>query len=228
MRSIVEPLLPGLPLGDVPEDDIRLVQDLGLLRMGTTGGLEVANPIYRQVIPRMLASTPLASLPHIPTTSLDSRERLDPERLMEAFMAFWRQHGEPLMGAAPYPEVVPHLVLLAFLQRVANGGGTLERDYAIGTGRMDIGDGASGARGGAEAVHPAELPERPRAIRRPLPFASGMRWLNLSRRYCPICLHMNRPQPPLICVIVALLEAGLWTLKRTLAVADRTFNTKGA
>ncbi len=42
------------------------------------------------------------------------------------------------MGAAPYPEVAPHLVVLAFLQRVANGGGTLERDYAIGTGRMDI------------------------------------------------------------------------------------------
>ncbi len=72
----------------MPEDDILLVQALGLLRMGTTGGLEVANPIYRQVIPRMLASTPLASLPHIPTTWLDSRGRLDPERLMEAFMAF--------------------------------------------------------------------------------------------------------------------------------------------
>jgi hypothetical protein len=138
VRAIVEPLLAGLTLGDVPEDDVRFVQDLGLLRIAPTGGLEVANPIYRQIIPRMLASTPMASLPHIPTTWLDARGRLDTERLMEAFMAFWRQHGEPLMGSAPYAEVAPHLVVLAFLQRVANGGGTLERDYAIGTGRMDI------------------------------------------------------------------------------------------
>jgi hypothetical protein len=138
VRAIVEPLLAGLTLGDVPEDDIRFVQDLGLLRIGATGGLEVANPIYKQVIPRMLASTPMASLPSIPTTWLDARGRLDTKRLMEAFLASWRQHGEPLLGSAPYSEVAPHLVVLAFLQRVANGGGTLERDYAIGTGRMDI------------------------------------------------------------------------------------------
>lgn len=27
---------------------------------------------------------------------------------------------------------------MAFLHRVANGGGTLEREYAIGAGRMDL------------------------------------------------------------------------------------------
>jgi hypothetical protein len=37
-----------------------------------------------------------------------------------------------------YPEIAPHLVLMAFLHRVVNGGGTLEREYAIGSGRMDI------------------------------------------------------------------------------------------
>ena len=31
-----------------------------------------------------------------------------------------------------------HLVLMAFLHRVVNGGGTLEREYAIGTDRMDL------------------------------------------------------------------------------------------
>jgi len=29
-------------------------------------------------------------------------------------------------------------VLMAFLHRVVNGGGTLEREYAIGSGRMDL------------------------------------------------------------------------------------------
>lgn len=57
---------------------------------------------------------------------------------LDAFIAFWRQHGEPLLTAAPYHEIAPHLVLMAFLHRVANGGGSIEREYAIGSGRMDL------------------------------------------------------------------------------------------
>ena len=61
-----------------------------------------------------------------------------PHLLLEAFLEFWRQHAEPLFKSTPYPEIAPHLVLMAFLHRVVNGGGTLEREYAIGSGRMDI------------------------------------------------------------------------------------------
>ncbi len=57
---------------------------------------------------------------------------------MTAFLSFWRQHGQPLLGSAPYHEIAPHLVLMAFLHRVVNGDGTLEREYAIGSGRMDL------------------------------------------------------------------------------------------
>ena len=57
---------------------------------------------------------------------------------LDAFIAFWRQHGEPLLTAAQYHEIAPHLVLMAFLHRVANGGGSIEREYAIGSGRMDL------------------------------------------------------------------------------------------
>jgi hypothetical protein len=138
VRRILEPILAGLALGNVPEDDLRFVQDLGLVRMARTGGLEVANPLYREIIPRVLANTAFASLPQLPATWLRADGRLDMERLMEAFLAFWRQHGQPLLGTAPYHEIAPHLVLMAFLHRVANGGGTLEREYAIGTGRMDL------------------------------------------------------------------------------------------
>jgi hypothetical protein len=139
VRRILEPMLAGLALGNVPDDDLRFAQDLGLVRVGTMGGLEVANPLYREVIPRVLSNIAFASLP--PQTStpwLRADGRLDMERLMEAFLAFWRQHGQPLLGTAPYHEIAPHLVLMAFLHRVANGGGTLEREYAIGTGRMDL------------------------------------------------------------------------------------------
>jgi hypothetical protein len=46
--------------------------------------------------------------------------------------------GEPLLRTTPYHEIAPHLVLMAFLHRVVNGGGSIEREYAIGSGRMDL------------------------------------------------------------------------------------------
>lgn len=59
--------------------------------------------------------------------------------MLDAFLAFWRRHGQPLLASAPYHEIAPHLVRMAFLHRVANGEGTLEREYAIGAGRADAG-----------------------------------------------------------------------------------------
>lgn len=138
VRAIIEPMLSGQALGDIPPDDLRFVQDLGLVRLDPEGGLVIANPIYREVLPHVLASTAIASLPRIAPTWLTTDGRLDRTRLLEAFPAFWRQHGEPLLGTAPYPEIAPHLVLMAFLHRVANGGGTIEREYAIGRDRMDL------------------------------------------------------------------------------------------
>jgi hypothetical protein len=35
-------------------------------------------------------------------------------------------------------EAFPHLLLMAFLQRVTNGAGRIEREYAAGRGRMDL------------------------------------------------------------------------------------------
>jgi hypothetical protein len=140
VRAVIAPILAGETLADVPPDDIRFVLDLGLVRLVDGGGLEIANPIYREVLPRVLAFVPQASLPRIAPTWLRPDGTLDAERLLAAFLAFWRQHGQPLLGATPggYREIAPHLVLMAFLHRVVNSGGTLEREYAIGTRRMDL------------------------------------------------------------------------------------------
>ncbi len=138
VRRVIEPMLAGTALGEVPEDDRQYLVDLGLLRRANGGGLVVANPIYREVLPRALAGGPQDSLPQIRPTWLNADGSLNPEQLLSAFLDFWRQHGEPLLASAPYHEIAPHLVLMAFLQRVVNGEGTLEREYAIQRGRMDL------------------------------------------------------------------------------------------
>jgi hypothetical protein len=138
VRRIIEPILAGQMLGNVPADDRQFVVDLGLMRRDPAGGLVVANPIYQEVIPRVLANAPQDSLPIIAPTWLTPDGKLDPAKLLEAFLAFWRQHGQPLLKSTHYHEIAPHLVLMAFLHRVVNAGGTIEREYAIGTGRMDL------------------------------------------------------------------------------------------
>jgi hypothetical protein len=132
VKDIIEPILAGLALGDTPADDRQYLIDLGLLRRDPAGGLVIANPIYREVIPRVLAQGTQDSLPHISPTWLTKEGELNTDALLDAFLRFWRQHGEPLLGSAAYHEIAPHLVLMAFLHRVVNGGGSLEREYAIG------------------------------------------------------------------------------------------------
>jgi len=138
VRAIIEPMLAGQDLGNVPQEDLRFIVDLGLCRIDPRGGLVIANPIYREVLPRMLAYVPRAGLPLIAPTWLDDQGRLIPNALLTAFLKFWRQHGQPLLKSAPYHEIAPHLVLMAFLHRVVNGGGSLEREYAIASRRMDL------------------------------------------------------------------------------------------
>jgi hypothetical protein len=138
VRVIIQPILSGQELVNMPEDDLRFVLDLGLCSRDSRGGIQIANPIYREIIPKVLASITIASLTSIAPTWLDNDGNLNAQALLDSFILFWRQHGEPLFGSTPYPEIAPHIVLMAFLHRVVNGGGTLEREYAIGSGRMDI------------------------------------------------------------------------------------------
>ena len=138
VRNIIEPMLAGQELGNVPNEDIQFLIDLGLCVMTPDAGLAIANPIYREVLPRVLAFTPMAAMPRTSPDWLSPSGNLDPDALLQAFLKFWKQHGEPLLKSAPYHEIAPHLVMMAFLHRVVNGGGTLEREYALGTGRMDL------------------------------------------------------------------------------------------
>ncbi len=138
VRRVIEPMLAGTTLDDVPRDDREYVVDLGLCRRDAGQGLVIANPIYREILPRELAGAALASLSFVKPTWLNADGSLNADRLLESFLEFWRQHGEPLLKSAPYHEIAPHLVMMAYLQRVANGGGILEREYAIGTDRMDL------------------------------------------------------------------------------------------
>ena len=135
VRRVIEPLLAGTGLS-VNEEDIRYVEDLGLI--STRGQLQIANPIYQDIIPRALAWVTQVQIAQESAWYTGEDGRMDMDRLLQAFVDFWKEHAEVLLMHQPYPEAAPHLVLLAFLQRIVNGGGYIHREYAVGMGRMDL------------------------------------------------------------------------------------------
>jgi hypothetical protein len=55
VKAIIEPMLAGRELPESSNDDRQYLLDLGLLKRDPAGGLVIANPIYREVLPRALA-----------------------------------------------------------------------------------------------------------------------------------------------------------------------------
>ena len=139
VRRVLAPLLAGEFAGADPayDDDVRYVVDLGLIEQ--RGQIRISNPIYQEVIVRVLGTTAEAQVDVPDTRTFVRRDgTLDIRRLLEEFAAFWREHGEVLAGKMTYHEVAPQLVLMAYLQRVVNGGGFIDREYGVGRGRIDL------------------------------------------------------------------------------------------
>ena len=140
IRRIVEPLILG---GESPvsrdSEDYRFVTDLGLLKDDGHGGLVPANRMYAEIIGRYLSRDTQESMKaSIRETPWATPDGLDMPGLMAAFQSFWRENSEADRHVHDYREATPHLVLMAFLQRVINGGGRVEREMALGSGRLDL------------------------------------------------------------------------------------------
>lgn len=123
VRRVVEPLLSGGQANpETRPDDLQYVRDLGLVAQDDP--IRVANPIYREVIPRAITSTTQAALPHDPAWYVDARGGLDLGKLLAAFQEFFREHSEHWIERFHYREAAPQLLLQAFLQRIVNSGGS--------------------------------------------------------------------------------------------------------
>ncbi len=126
---------------DIPydSDDYTYCVDLGLLNP-VPGQAEPANPLYREVLVRELTLRRQYNLP-APWWPWKTQEgKLDMPALMDAFLRWWRENAAIVEGNATegYLEAVPHLTLMAFLQRVVNGGGRIHREYAAGRDALDL------------------------------------------------------------------------------------------
>jgi hypothetical protein len=63
---------------------------------------------------------------------------IDMPKLLKAFQQFFRENADSWIERFDYKEAGPQLLLQAFLQRVINGGGRINREYGLGRKRTDI------------------------------------------------------------------------------------------
>jgi hypothetical protein len=137
VRRVIEPVLAGDTSPDlIPPDDIQYVRDLGLIT--TEGQLAIANPIYREVIPRELTYSTQLTISQDPKWYIRPDGRLDLPKLLAAFQEFFREHSEHWVERFDYKEAGPQLLMQAFLQRIVNSGGRVEREYGLGRMRTDL------------------------------------------------------------------------------------------
>ncbi len=136
VRPIIEAIITGETNPDnIQPDDLQYLRDLGLIQQKS---MDIANPIYREIIPRELTSVATELITQCVTPFRKADGNLDSCALIKAFVDFYRENSEIWLDKFEYKEAGPHLLMMAFLQRVINGGGTIHREYALGKGRVDI------------------------------------------------------------------------------------------
>jgi hypothetical protein len=140
VRKVIEAVILGEYISP-SSDDFQYTCDLGLIRM-TKEKTEPANPIYAEVIVRTLNYDMQCDLqqkdaPYQMPRYLKNG-RIDMDFLMRDFQQFWRENSMIWEERFLYKEAAPHLILMAFLQRIVNGGGQIQREMAAGRGFLDL------------------------------------------------------------------------------------------
>ena len=139
VKRVVQAIINGDSIQfDILEDDIVYLRDLGLVSQSSP--LQFANPIYAEIITRIMATPMEVSLPMEIQTQwfVNADGTLDMDKVLKEFQKFYRRNSEFWIKRYEYRESAQHLLLLAFLQRIVNAGGEIIHEMALGNNRLDL------------------------------------------------------------------------------------------
>lgn len=139
VRRVLQSILIGEDTNQVIRpDDVSYVQNLGLVSVATDGVVAISNSIYKEIIPRELSWNIQTGLSPQQSWFTNPNGSLNMEKLLTNFQEFFREHSEHWIERFDYKEAGPQLLLQAFLQRIVNGGGMIDREYGLGRRRTDL------------------------------------------------------------------------------------------
>ncbi|MBF0234471.1 MAG: ATP-binding protein, partial [Desulfamplus sp.] len=137
VKRVIEPLLEGEQTElNIPLDDILYNVDIGLIVRKPN--INISNKIYQEIIPRELVTSTQETMIQNSIWYIKDDNSLDMKKLIAAFQQFFRENSESWIERFDYKEAGPQLLMQAFLQRVINGGGRLNREYGLGRKRTDL------------------------------------------------------------------------------------------
>lgn len=137
VRRVLLPILAGSEEAkNIPDDDVDYTADLGLIKRKPQ--LSMANRIYQEIVPRQLTYSTQLTINQETAWYVNVKGRLDMDKLLTAFQDFFRKHFESWVKGFDYAEAGPQLLLQAFLQRIVNSGGRVDREYGLGRQRTDL------------------------------------------------------------------------------------------
>ena len=137
VRRVIGPILvSSQEAKKIPEDDVDYVVDLGLVKKDRQ--IKIANRMYLEVIPRTLTYSTQLTINQEASWYMKEDGSIDMDKLLTAFQDFFRKHFESWVDGFDYAEAGAQLLLQAFLQRIVNGGGRVEREYGLGRMRTDL------------------------------------------------------------------------------------------
>ena len=136
VHRVIAPLLSGGGERAYSAADIEYVRELGLIARDDP--LRMANPIYAEMVPRELTRHVQSGITDPPVWYVDAGGGLQVAKLLAAFREFFRENSEHWVQRFQYHEAGPQLLLQAFLQRIVNSGGLVQREYGLGRMRTDL------------------------------------------------------------------------------------------
>lgn len=138
IKRVLLPMITGdQSIANVDDKDYCL--DLGLIKYSATG-VEIANQIYKEILPRELSKEHQDNfLSLFRPVWVNADGSINVKTLLTLFKDFWNENtGIWGSNIAGYQEAAPQLVTQAFLQRVANGNGFINREYGLSKKRTDL------------------------------------------------------------------------------------------
>ena len=127
---------------EMSDDDLQYLADLGLITINPK--IAISNRIYQEIIPRELTFSTQYMIPnqeqqwYLTPGEKQNSHYLNIPKLLQAFQQYFRENSESWIERFDYKEAGPQLLIQAFLQRIINGGGRINREYGLGSKRTDL------------------------------------------------------------------------------------------
>jgi hypothetical protein len=129
----------------IDSDDRQYCLDLGLVVKEKNLTLRPANKIYTEVMSRVITDQIQFQLDeNIYESKWNNGHKIFMTELLTSFQSFWRHNSSSFpffksnFATHKFDEATYSFMLLAYLQKIVNGGAIVDRQYAEGRGAVDI------------------------------------------------------------------------------------------